>query len=243
MTDNVEMVFNYSSMQPPQFTIDDVRYADAPVTYTRAQELYRAGKVENITETAHEYRAIVQGTHPYHVTVSRRNVDEGDCSCYLGRNDRLCKHILALAIAVLNATEKINAAEPQPQQPAGLEEIKSMVNAGMRKFRPYNGPSRIWFSYQRALATGAGMISDAVSRLPPAKDNARYLWKLIERIDNKLANGIDDSDGVVGACVMTIIEQLEAYAKKQPELVQIIRQFCNKDTNFDFSQELRARLG
>lgn len=187
------------------------------------------------------YRAIVHGTHPYHVSVSQRRVDDGDCTCYLGQNDRLCKHVLALALAVLHATGGIRAAEPQPL--TSLEEVKPMVNAGMQKLRYYTGPSRVWFSYQRSLATGAGMIAQAVSRLPPTKENARYLWKLVERIDKKLANGIDDSDGHVGACVMALIAQLAAYAKKQPDLEPLILGFCDNKTNFVFERELRAIVG
>lgn len=95
---------------------------------------------------------------------------------------------------MLQVTAKIT---PPQQPPAGPEEIKPLVNAGMRKLRYYTGPSHTWFSYQRSLATGAGMIADAVGRLPPTKENARYLWQLIERIDKKLANGVDDSDGDV----------------------------------------------
>jgi hypothetical protein len=229
-------------MQSPKFTIDDVKYADASATFNRAQELYRSGKVEKVTETQRGYSAIVQGTQPYHVSLSQRRIDEADCSCYLGQHDRLCKHVLALALAVLNASGTINEAEPKQQAPASLEEAKPIVNAGMRKLRAYFGPSKIWFSYQRSLATGAGMITQGVSQLPPTKDNARYLWKLIERIDKKLLNGVDDSDGVVGECVITIIEQLAGYSKKNPELEPVIRRFCNKKTNFDFDQELRAKL-
>lgn len=228
-------------MRAPQFTIDDVKYADGPATFGRAQDLFQTGKVQDITETVRGYRAIVQGTHPYNVVVSYRRVDEGDCSCYLGQNGKLCKHVLALALAVLHASGKIT---PPPQQlPASLEEIKPLVNAGMGKLRYYTGPSRTWFSYQRALATGAAMIADAVSRLPPTKENARYLWQLIARIDKKLVNGIDDSDGVVGACVMDLIEQLAVYANRQPDLEPIIRRFCDKETNFNFEHELRAKLG
>ncbi len=229
-------------MLSPKFTIDDVKYADGSATFKRAQELYRSGKVGKVVETHGGYSAIVQGTQPYHVSLSHRRIDEGDCSCYLGQHDRLCKHILALALVVLNESGKTNEAEEAQQAPTSLDEAKRIVNAGMRKLRAYTGPSRIWFSYQRSLATGAGMIAQGVSQLPPTKDNARYLWTLIERIDKKLVNGIDDSDGVVGECVMTIIEQLAGYTKKNPELEPIIRHFCDKKTNFDFSHELLAML-
>ena len=229
-------------MQSPMFTIDDVKYADGPATFKRAQELYRSGKVEKVAETLGRYSAIVQGTHPYHVSLSRRRIDEGDCSCYLGQHDRLCKHILALALVVLNESGITNEAKEERQAPTSLAEARLVVNAGMRKLRAYTGPSHTWFSYQRSLTTGAGIIAQGVGQLPPTKDNARYLWALIERIDKKLVNGVDDSDGVVGECVMTIIEQLAGYAKKEPVLEPVIRRFCNKKTNFDFAQELLRML-
>ncbi len=228
-------------MKPPAFTLDDLKYAEGPTTFGRAQELYRSGKVREITPTARGYRAIVHGTQPYHVGVSQQRVDDGDCTCYLGQNGRLCKHVLALALAVLHATGRINAAESQPP-PTSLEDIKPMVNAGIQKLRHYTGPSRVWFSYQRSLATGAGMIAQAVSRLPPTKENARYLWKVVERIDKKLANGVDDSDGHVGACVTALIDQLAAYAKNQPDLEPLILGICDNKTNFDFERELRKIL-
>ena len=229
-------------MQSPKFTIDDVKYADGSTTFKRAQELYRSGKVGEVAETYRGYSAIVQGTEPYHVSVSQQRIDEGDCSCYLGQHDRLCKHILALALVVLNESGKMSETEQEQQAPTSLDEAKPIVNAGMRKLRAYTGSSGIWFSYQRSLATGAGMIAQGVSRLPATKENARYLWRLIERIDKKLMNGVDDSDGVVGGCVMTIIEQLVGYAEKEPELETVIRRFCNKKTNFDFGHELFTML-
>ena len=63
-------------MKPPAFTLDDIKYAEGPMTFGRAQELYRSGKVREITPMARGYSAIVHGTHPYHVSVSQRRVDE-----------------------------------------------------------------------------------------------------------------------------------------------------------------------
>ena len=230
-------------MKAPQFTLDDVKYAENAATYRRAQELYDQHKVVAIGETAQGYRAIVQGTHPYQVHLSSRSIDQGECTCYLGQHGRLCKHMLALALAVLNASGKVNETPSTQQASTSLEEARPIVNTGMRKLKPYTGPSRIWFSYQRSLATGAGMITAGVSQLPPTKENARYLWKLITRIDQKLVNGVDDSDGVIGECAMSLVEQLVGYAKKNGELEPLIRRFSNTDTNFDFDQVLRTGLG
>lgn len=229
-------------MRQPKYTLDDVKYADSPATFKRAQDLYRSGKVGEISEHAPDYHATVYGTQPYEVSISSNRVDQGDCTCYLGQHGRLCKHMLALALAVLQSSGTIAAATTEPQPPTDLATAKQIVNAGMSKLRAYRGPSKVWFSYQRTLATGAGMIAQAISGLPASKENAAYLWGVIMRIDKKLVNGVDDSDGVVGDCVTQIIQQLAEYTQAAPTLAPVIRRYCNKKTNFCFEDELRARL-
>ncbi len=126
-------------MQTPKFTLDDVKYADSAATYRRARDLYRTGKVKELSATPRGYRAVVQGTHPYQVILSQRSIDQCDCACYLGEHGRLCKHVLALALAVLHACGK--TTEPQAQQPpASLAEAKPIVTAAMRKLRRYTEP-------------------------------------------------------------------------------------------------------
>jgi hypothetical protein len=229
-------------MQPPKFTFEDVKYAEDPGMFRRALDLYESGKVGKISEDPNGYSATVQGTQPYRVNVSFRRVDEGYCSCYMGQHNRLCKHMLALALAVLYTSGKMDATEPEAKAPADLSAAKPLVTAGMRKLRFYTGPSRIWFSYQRTLATGASMIAHAVSGLPPSRENVKYLWSIIERIDKKLLNGVDDSDGVVGECVGKVLEQLAAYAKEAPELEPLIRSYCGRRTSFCFEDDLRSLL-
>ena len=210
--------------------------------FARALDLYQSGKVGKITEGLNGYAATVQGSQPYRVKVSIRRVDEGDCSCYMGQHDRLCKHMFALALAILHASGKMDETGPEISAPTDLPDARRLVSAGMRKLSRYTGPSRVWFSYQRKLATGAGMIAHAVSGLPPSRENANYLWSIIKQIDKKLLNGVDDSDGVVGECAGKILEQLAAYAKTVPELEPVIRKYCDNKTNFCFEGDLRAML-
>ena len=192
-------------MQHPKYTLDDIKYADSPAMYKRAQDLYQSNKVGDITELQHSYAATVKGTQPYQVSISKVRVDNGDCDCYMGNNGILCKHMLALGLAVLHAPGKSEATREEKKIPTDLNEVKPLVTTGFSKLKPYRGPSRIWFSYQRNLATGAGIIAEAVSALPPTKENARYLWKIIESIDRKFMNGVDDSDGIVGECAGKIL--------------------------------------
>ncbi len=226
------------NIQEPKFTFDDVKYAESPAMYKRALDLYQSGKVQTISEESHGYSTTVEGTEPYKVTLSRKEIDHCDCSCYMGERGLLCKHVLALAIAVLHASGKMTETKSNTDAPEDLKTVKQLVNDGMRKLRPYTGPSRIWFSYTRKLSTGAEMINHAVSGLLPSKENARYLWDLVKRIDKKLVNGIDDSDGAVGNCARIIIEQLAAYVKELPELESTIRKYSDQKTNFDFEKDL-----
>ena len=157
----------------------------------------------------------------------------------MGQNETLCKHMLTLALAVLDRTGGMKKASP----PRTLAEAKKLVGLGMKKLRSYNGSSRVWFSYQRALSAGSGMITEAVSALPPEKQNVAYLWELVLRLSRKLTeSGIDDSDGVVGNCISTLVEQLGRYAVELPELRPLLLDFCKDDTGFGFENELQTLL-
>lgn len=159
----------------------------------------------------------------------------------MGQNGQLCKHVLALALAVL---EKSGAQEDtrSPQSPTNLVEAKEIIRDGMKRIKPYRGPSRIWFRYQRDLSVGSEMIEDAVATLPPIKENAKYIWILVKRLDKKLLNDVDDSDGTVGGCISGLIEQLAAYAEKNPELIPMIEQFCSEGTSYDFHVMLEGMI-
>jgi len=208
--------------------------------FDRAQELFEDGKVKKIIETPHGYSANVQGTHLYHVSISDQHIDRSDCDCYMGQNDELCKHILALGIAVLHKSGKI---EEKNDPPANLEEVKQQVGQGMRKFKPYHGPSSIWFSYQRDLNVGTGYILDAVENLPPSEENAKYLWALVLKLCHKYSTGgIDDSNGTIGNCIQEIVLQCGKYAKEKPELKPLIEKFTQDNTGFSFEEILKEQL-
>ena len=223
-------------MRTPHFTIQDIKYSEDPQTFLRAQDMFKGGKVGTIREDVRRYSAKVKGTKLYDVGVSYKRVDAGYCSCYLGRNDTLCKHMLALALAVLDKSGDLQTDEPI----INLDEAKKCVSEGMRRLVAYNGPSRVWFAYQRKLATGSGIIMGAIESLPASKPNAKYLWALVLRISKKLATGgIDDSEGEVGNCVYAIIQKLGKYSKESPELIPTLLSYCKDDTGFGFEDELR----
>lgn len=234
------MICTISTMEPPKFTIDSIKYADSPAMFARAEALFKTGKVGAVREDRGGYSATVAGTKSYEVSVSRKAIDVGYCTCYMGEHDQLCKHMLALALVVLDMTVGLE----QKDTPTTFAEVKKKVSLGMRKLVPYGGPSKIWFTYQRKLSIGSGMIEDAVSRLAPTREHADYLWGLVIRISNKLAtSGIDDSDGTVGNCVHAIIERLGQYAKDDPALKPRIIEYCKAETGFGFEDELLDLLG
>ncbi|KKP41277.1 MAG: hypothetical protein UR30_C0001G0124 [Candidatus Peregrinibacteria bacterium GW2011_GWC2_33_13] len=228
-------------MNQPTFTIQDIKYSVNSSMFERAQKLYESGKVQKISETPHGYEATVQGSSPYHVSLSRKHIDHGYCDCYMGQNDELCKHMLALGLAVLHLSGKTK--ETKEESPDNPDAVKQLVAAGMRKIKPYNGPSKIWFSYQRELDVGSGMIEAAIKNLSANKENAKYLWSLVLKLSKKLANGgVDDSDGTVGGCIISLVVQCGKYAKEKPELKALVMKFAEDDTGFGFEDELKGQL-
>lgn len=228
-------------MHQPFFTIQDIKYSADEAMFERAQKLFESGKVQNIKETPHGYLATVQGTSPYQVSLSSKHIDRGYCDCYMGQNDELCKHMLALGLAVLHLSGKEEGVKEE--SPDNLDAVKQLVAKAMRKIKPYNGPSKIWFNYQRELNVGAGCLVEAVKNLPSTKEHTKYLWSLVLKLSKKIAyGGVDDSDGRVGGCVYSLVEQCGRYAKEKPELKHTIQRFTKNDTGFGFEDKLRGIL-
>jgi uncharacterized Zn finger protein len=88
---------------PPKFVLDKIKFATDGPTFEKAVALYESGKVSQFKEGINVYSAVVLGSKPYRVSVEARRYDYGRCECYLGQNDTLCKHMVAVAIyAVMN---------------------------------------------------------------------------------------------------------------------------------------------
>lgn len=209
--------------------------------YTRAQELFAHGKVINFQSTPYGYTAIVRESHDYTVTLSAKALDLADCSCYMGQNDQLCKHVLALALEVIS---RQGDEADKAIQMLTTEEARLQINAGMKRIKAYNGPSKIWFSYQRHLSVGAGIIVATVKQLTPTTDNAILTWKTILRLSKKLATGgVDDSDGAIGnGCCMELIAILHNWAATDNDIYSCIEKFTADETGFSFEDELSAGL-
>lgn len=222
----------------PTFTLDDIRYSEGSAMYARACELFEQGRVADFQSQPYGYSGTVRGTKDYRVVVSAKALDRADCDCYMGQNDQLCKHVLALALKALKRNR--NEAESDTK-PLTIEEAKLRINAGMKKIKAYSGPSRIWFSYQRSLSVGSSMIIEGSHRLESSLEAASLLWKTVIRLSKKLATGgVDDSDGTVGECCMELIATLNKWAESNDEMQAQFTKFSMHDTGFGFEDELKV---
>src|SRR3989338_3639368 len=144
----------------PKYDLDKIKFATDGPTFEKAVNLYEKGKVTRFKEELNGFFAIVLGTKPYKVYVDSRHYDRGDCECYLGQNDTLCKHMVAVAIHAVMDGKKLSEENKHFVSQSAcsgklgeigkdeLSEAKKSITVAMRYIKPYSGPSRIWFSYQ-----------------------------------------------------------------------------------------------
>lgn len=143
-----------SSMRvKPKYDFNKIRFATDAATFEKAVGLYESGKVTQFKEGLGGFSATVIGTQPYPVSVSSDRYDEGGCNCYLGRNDILCKHMVAVAIYAVKGggtlvhDEKAVTAGPQCSGKIGVLSDKEMadrkkeITEALKFIKPYYGPS------------------------------------------------------------------------------------------------------
>ncbi len=238
-------------MNPPGFTLDKIKFAIDGPTFERAVKLYENGKVTNFDDNGFTYTAKVLGTKPYDVFVSRRRYDKGNCNCYLGQNDTLCKHMVALAIHVvkegrpLAKKDKKQAHTPTCSGKLGklsdgdFATTKKAITSAMRYVKPYRGPSRTWFAYQNSLSEGCNRLSAIVSDLPVGEHTASLLVNLLLRLDKKLCTGgVDDSNGIVGGFVEEVVEVLKECAKLDLKCIKSFANLKDRETCFGWEEPL-----
>ena len=239
----------------PNYDLDKIKFATDGSTFEKAVSLYENGKVTQVEEGIRSYTAVVLGTKPYRVSVEARRYDYGHCTCYLGQNDTLCKHMVALALYVVMAGKPLTDEDKKlvriPSCSGRLEKlnkeeltaIKKSITAVMRYVKPYNGPSRIWFAYQDSLQEGCNRLSALVSGLPVCEQTAALLVDMLLRLDRKLTTGgVDDSDGTVGAFIEETVQVLIQYAAFDPVCVRALHKLKNKETCFGWEAPLLALI-
>jgi len=234
----------------PAYNLDKIKFATDGPTFERAVGLYEAGKVTEFQIVPGGFSAIVLGTKPYRVFVSARHYDRGNCECYLGQHDTLCKHMVALAIYAVMRGELLTKEDKQPigQVTCGgrlgelskeeLANVKKSITAAMRHIKPYNGPSRIWFAYQDSLVEGCNRLAAIVSDLPVGEQTAQLLINMLLRLDKKISYGVDDSDGTVGGFMEEVVLVLQEYAKLDRSCIKTFKILAGKETMFGWEEPL-----
>jgi len=239
----------------PQYDLDKIKFATDSQTFERAVGLYESGKVTEFENFMDGFSAVVIGTKPYHVFVSARHFDRGNCECYLGQHDTLCKHMVAVAIYAVKRGEPLSEEEKQPidspkcsgrlgeLNKEELARVKKSISAAMRYIKAYTGPSRTWFAYQDSLSEGCARLSKLVSELPVSEQTAKLLIDMLLRLDEKLSRGgIDDSEGAVGSFIYETVSVLQEYGKLDPNCVKAFKKIKDKETCFGWEEPLVKML-
>ncbi len=238
-------------MTPPKFDLHKIKFATDAPTFQKAVALYEGGKVTQFKEGIRVYSAVVIGTKPYRVSVEARRYHYGHCECYLGQNDTLCKHVVAVAIYAVKGGKPLSDDDKRQVSQVTcsgrlgelskeeLSAVKKMITGSMQYIKPYNGPSRIWFSYQSSLSEGCSRLSKIVWGLPVSEQTAKLLVDMLLRLDNKLCrSGVDDSDGTVGGFMLEVVNVLQEYAKFDHSCTKAFNELRDKETCFGWEERL-----
>jgi len=231
----------------PKFNIEKIKHGTDKATFDRAVKLYESDKVTKFNELPGLYSAVVIGTNPYDVSIEVRDYKIADCTCYLGQNNTLCKHIVALAIYAIYRGKPLSTADiKRTDKPScsgrkgkldkeELSSVKKSITKAMRLIKPYEGPSRIWFAYQDNLNEGCRHLSSILSELPVSYQTAKFIVDLLLRLDERLARGgVDDSNGIVGGFIEESVIMLLEYAKIDPSCIKAFEILAELETRFEW---------
>ena len=235
----------------PRYTLEEIKLGVDRATWQRAVGLYETGAVKEFQEMGRFYEARVQGGKLYQVVVDSQEFDKGDCSCYLGQRDILCKHMIAVAIYAIKRGKPLSAAEKNFIEGVTLSreqrsltkpeliEVKLEIKRAMRDIRPYLGPSRIWFAYQNRLTRGCRRLCLILRHLPINLQTTKLIISVLLRLDRRLGRGgVDDSDGTVGGFIEEVARALAKRAKSQPEIIPAFKPLAKRETSFGWEDEL-----
>ncbi len=239
----------------PLYDLDKIKFSIDQGTYNRAIDLYEKNKVTKFIEDLRGFSAIVLGGQPYMVYVSSRFHNKGDCDCYLGQNDKLCKHMIAVAIYAIKKGKKLNEEEKEIIEELicnkklgelnnnELIEVKKNISSAIRYIKGYNGPSKHWFAYQESLSEGCARLRKIISQLPISKQTAQLLVDLLIRLDKKLCEGgVDDSDGTIGRFIEELIILLQDYVNLDRNCIKAFKKLSKIKTCFKWEEPLVRML-
>lgn len=233
------------------YTLDSLKYGVDSRTWSRAVELYNGKKVTQFHDNGYTCTARVRGTALYRVIVSKRRYTDGDCDCYLGQHDTLCKHMIAVAVYALQEGKPLSSQEAEQHNSltcsgvlgtlgkGELSLVRAELTGALRYIKSYSGPSRTWFAYQDSLTECCNRLSAICSRLPISSQTADLVIKMILRLDDKLqTGGVDDSDGTVGGFIEECVDLLIAYSEHDRSVVRTFSQLADISTCFGWEERL-----
>jgi len=235
----------------PKYDLDKIKFSVNHSTFEKAIGLYDGGKIKNFVDIHDGFNATVIGTKPYNVFVSAKNIDRGDCECYLGQTDVLCKHMVAVAIYAVTHGKPLGLEDRKVISEAvcsgilgelskeDLAKVKKEIFEAIKYIKSYSGPSRTWFAYQDSLSEGCRRLSTIISDLPVSEQTAKLLVVTLLRLDKKLCNGgVDDSDGAVGGFIGDVVSALIEYAKLDHSCTKTFQELADKETCFGWEEPL-----
>ena len=231
----------------PQFTITDIQLGVGDHEFKKGLALYEKSAVHGVKADFCGWSAIVSGTHEYLVNVDMSSYDRGNCDCYIGQKDELCKHMIALAIALVHKyrpsdTEMITQPLDQAVCSGEVRDItveelgraKEEISEAMSFIKSYNGPSSKWFQYQDDLIKGSRLILFTLAKIPVCKDSVKLCIDVLKMLDKKVLRGVDDSDGTVGDTMCQIVEVLNLFVSFDNGLKDYIKEKLPKGESFDW---------
>ncbi|MBI5456747.1 hypothetical protein HY969_03310 [Candidatus Kaiserbacteria bacterium] len=235
----------------PAYDVPKIKFATGNPTWSRAVYLYELGKVTQCKKTDGIFSAVVIGSNSYEVWVSSEKFDVGECNCYVGQKEELCKHMVAVAIHAAAAGQPLSETDKEMQSeplcsgrigPLSKDELlstQSAIKVVMKFIKAYRGPSRMWFAYQGGLAEGCNRLSAVFSKLPVCEEAARMVIQTLLKLDKKLCQGgVDDSDGTVGGFIESAVKMLEQFAALEPSCLGQFKILEDRETCFDWQEPL-----
>lgn len=235
----------------PQYDLEKIKFGVDERTWERAMGLYDAGKVSEVEESYIGFTARVSGTQPYDVAVSQTHYDRGHCNCFVGRQDILCKHMVALAIwAVMRGAPLSDDDKKQKNEVSfcgktgelddkDLAQVKEKIREAQKYIKAWRGPSKKWFAYQDSLSEGRNRLSAVISELPAGLQTAKLIVDLLLRLDKKLcAGGVDDSDGAVGGFIEECVALLLEFVQADKNCAKAFKKLAEVKTCFGWEEPL-----
>ena len=119
-----------------------------------------------------------------------------------------------------------------------LAEARQRINAAIRKIKYYSGPSSIWFEYQNSLEEGCNRLGVLFSSLPVSSQTCSLIVTSLIKIDKKLRDGVDDSNGTVGHFIKESVDLLAQFAQKDSGCIGCFYQLTSQQTCFEWEVPL-----